>query len=409
MAFGLGRSGRSHLGLLTAVALANAPWVVAGLLHVGVATSDPAGAEVFALRAEGLSPAPLAALGLGGIWNTEVVPFSRTGLLALLSLVVLALLSLVGVVGWRRALPVRDQAAYLMCWGTGLVLAVGGWAAVDLVGWLAARAPGGGLLRDGSRFLALCAPLLAVLVGFGVERVRSWLGYRSHGLVVASLLVLVPVAFMPDAGWGSSGRLRAVAYPQAYEQARDVVGDADGADVLLLPFSSYRAPAWNDGRKVLDPLGRYLRPDYVASDELVVSERRVAGEDPRGASVRRALAAPTPAGRADQLGELGIGVVVTDRTAPGRAPRVAGEVLLRRDELVVLRLPAARAIPDPTAWVVVLVLAWGAYLASFVTGLTIMLLDLRARRRAKRGGHGPRPVTVCPGLGREHTWEASSE
>jgi hypothetical protein len=84
-------------------------------------------------------------------------------------------------------------------------------------------------------------------------------------------------------------------------------------------------------------------------------------------------------------------------------------VLLRGDELVVVRLPAARAIPDPTAWVAVLALAWGAYLASFVIGLTVPLLGLRARRRAKSAGHGPRPVTVCPGLGREHTWEASSE
>ena len=39
----------------------------------------------------------------------------------------------------------------------------------------------------------------------------------------------------------------------------------------MLPFTSYRAPAWNGGRKVLDPLGRYLAPDYLADDELGVS------------------------------------------------------------------------------------------------------------------------------------------
>ena len=41
------------------------------------ATSDPAGARAFALHRRGLLPAPVAALGLGGIWNAEVVPASR--------------------------------------------------------------------------------------------------------------------------------------------------------------------------------------------------------------------------------------------------------------------------------------------------------------------------------------------
>ena len=71
------------------LAAANAPWVAAGLLHADAALTNPVGADVFALRGEGLLPAPLTALGLGGVWNAEVVPATREGVLA--------------VVGTRRA------------------------------------------------------------------------------------------------------------------------------------------------------------------------------------------------------------------------------------------------------------------------------------------------------------------
>ena len=60
--------------------------------------------------------------------------------------------------------------------------------------------------------------------------------------------------------------------------------------------SSYPAPEWNHDQTVLDPLGRYLTPDYVASDVLVVSGRVIAGEDPRMRDVEAALALPSAGG-----------------------------------------------------------------------------------------------------------------
>ena len=65
---GRARAGPRRRVLL--VVAGNAPWLVAGLLHASSATSDSAAAEVFALHGEGSVPAPLAALTLGGIWNT---------------------------------------------------------------------------------------------------------------------------------------------------------------------------------------------------------------------------------------------------------------------------------------------------------------------------------------------------
>ncbi|UUZ58844.1 hypothetical protein [Nocardioides sp. B-3] len=62
---------------------------------------------------------------------------------------------------------------------------------------------------------------------------------------------------MPDAALGSAGRLDAVSYPTGPADVRAAVVSAPAGDVVLLPFTSYRAPEWNGGRKVLDPLPRF--------------------------------------------------------------------------------------------------------------------------------------------------------
>ena len=57
---------------------------------------------MFAASDEGLLPGPLAALSLGGIWNAEVVPATRLGFLAVVSLVVVGALVVLGVRAQRR-------------------------------------------------------------------------------------------------------------------------------------------------------------------------------------------------------------------------------------------------------------------------------------------------------------------
>ena len=79
LAFGLSRDLRPNAALVAMLAAANAPWVTAGLLHADAALTNPVGADVFALRGEGFLPAPLTALGLGGVWNSEVVPGHARG------------------------------------------------------------------------------------------------------------------------------------------------------------------------------------------------------------------------------------------------------------------------------------------------------------------------------------------
>ena len=350
--------------------LANAPWLVAGLLHAGAALGDPAGAAVFALADEGALPGPLAALGLGGAWNAEVLPVSRAGAAAWVSTGVLVLLAAAGWRGWWRRVGTREAGGLLVLWLLGWGTAVATWLAPGALGWLAASVPGAGVVRDGARVLVLCAPLLVLVVAQGVVEVRAWVVRAwpgrlplAPGLVVGALLATWPVTLMPDV----AGDLRAVSYPSSYEQARAAVAAAGPGDVLVLPLSPFRAPAWNAGRTVLDPLGRYLGRDHVAGDELVVSGVAVAGEAPRARRAAEALSLADAASRSEALAASGIGVVVRDRTAPGGSDdasvELAGRELLRTQDLVVTEVAGAGGRRVPASWVVAMVVTWAAWLA----------------------------------------------
>ncbi|UUZ58843.1 hypothetical protein [Nocardioides sp. B-3] len=172
-------------------AVANLPWLVAGLLHATSATSSAVGARVFAASDEGPLPGPLAAITPGGIWNAEVVPSTRLGFLAVVSLVVPAALAGPGWLAHRRT-PIEGRGAPVACWFVGVGLAVVSWSAPGAVGWVAAHVPGGGLLRDGSRLLALAAPLTVVLVARGAGWLIDRTPDRATRVLVAGLPAFVP-------------------------------------------------------------------------------------------------------------------------------------------------------------------------------------------------------------------------
>ena len=363
------------------VAAGNAPWVVAGLLHTASATSDAAAAEVFALRGEGSVPAPLAALTLGGIWNTSVQPDSRTGIVGWVALLVLGGLAAAGWRSWWRRTAARDRSTLLACWLVGWGLAVLTWLAPGLVGWASEHVPGAGVIRDGARALVLCAPLLVVLVAEGVRVLaRRAPPVKAARVVLAGGVILVPVALLPDLALGASDRLRPADYPAAYAEARELLGGRPG-DALVLPLSSYRAPEWNHGQAVLDPLGRYVSSDYVASDVLVIdgvslSERIL--ESPRSALPWRWRRLE----RARMLWrEMGIGAVVTDPTAPGgRQPELEGDTVLDAADAQVVVLPRVTDREVPRGWVVAMTAAWLAFLAPLLVALANRFLVRGSRR-----------------------------
>jgi hypothetical protein len=386
---GVGLTRRGAVRMALAVVAANAPWVVAGVLHLDSATSSAAGG-VFGVNAEGSLPTPLSVLTLGGVWNAEVVPSSRTGFV--LPLVLAGVLVAAAVTGWpllRERLGRRTMDALIASWLLGYGLALLSWAAPETVGSLADQVPGGGLLRDGGRFLALCAPLTAALMAAGAERLAGRWRELAPKVVVGTAGALLPLALMPDAAWGMGGDLDPATYPDDWAAARAALADPPPGDLLVLPFTSYRAPSWNGGRKVLDPLPRYLQPDYVVNDQLAVDGRLISGEDPRVPAVLDALQEPDATSRATALGRLGIGIVARETDVPTTsaydAP-VAGTRIFHGATVEVVRIDAPVGLRDPrTSWVVALSAAWGAFCLLLLGGMWNLFWSSWSRMRTRRG------------------------
>ncbi len=369
---GLTRARRTWVTLVALCLAVNAPWLVAGLRHTGIA-SGAAGYEEFALHGEGGLPAPLAALGLGGIWNVEVVPDSRGGVLGWVALLLLVGLAALGARSWYRHRRGSEATRLMVLWAAGYAMALVTWASPAFVAWLGDRVPGAALLRDGTRTLALCAPLVIVLVSSGVTVLWARAAGQAARIGLGVACVLLPVAVMTDAAWGLGGGLRPADYPGSWSAARRAMPQETG-DLVALPFTSYRAPAWNGGRKVLDPLGRYLVPNYVVNDELGVSGRPVTGEDPRVPEVEAALGRATPAARATALADLGIRWVARERDAPGAGDpaydaEVAGTVVYDDTLLQVVRIEAGPRTAEASTWSrAMLAAAWAAFVGVLLVG-----------------------------------------
>lgn len=384
LATGLRRGSRPVL-LLAVVAAVNAPWIVAGVTHATAAASAT-GFDVFALRGDAL-PAPLAALSLAGIWNTSVVPASREGWAAWAALLLVAGLALAGARRWWTA--DSQRVPILVLWICGLGLAVLGWAAAGALDGLAQHLPGIALFRDSSRLLPLCLPLLVLTVAAGVDMLTERLPGAAPRWAAGVALVLAPVAVLPDAAWGLGGGIGTADYPQEWRQARAVLAaETAPGDVLVLPWTAYRAPAWNAHRPVLDPVPRTLTRPSVVNGDLLIGRTEIEGEDPRAARAAEALAERDPVARAAALSRLGIGYVVTDRTA-GDSPQVVGESVYESDGLLVRRLPGQAMAGDPTGPVATLATigAWAAYVLVWLvaTTSTVLLLISMVRRWTARG------------------------
>ncbi|MER7301640.1 hypothetical protein ABTX24_18415 [Nocardioides sp. NPDC127514] len=384
LATGLHRGRRPAL-LLAMVAAVNAPWVIAGLTHAGEAASAT-GFEVFALRGDAL-PAPLAALTLGGIWNTSVVPSSRESWPAWVALALLVALIGAGLRRWWAA--DSQRTAILGLWVAGMAIAVAGWAAPEALDDLAQVIPGLALMRDSSRLLPLCLPLIVLTAAAGVDALRDRLRGTAPRWAAAVALALAPIAVLP-AAWGLAGGIGTADYPTSWQRAGATLAEETApGDVLVLPWSAYRAPAWNEHRPVLDPLPRMLPRASVTDGDLVIGRTEIAGEDPRATAAAEALAAPDPEARASELSRLGIGYVITDRTA-GEAPQVAGETVHDSGDLLLQRLPGEATRPaaytiGPAALTAVIV-AWVAYGLAWLgaTTSTVLLLISIVRRPAAK-------------------------
>lgn len=381
LAAGAQRSRRLWARLCLLVLAANLPWLVSGLLHAGSATSSAVGARVFAPHGEGLLPGPASFLSLGGIWNAQVVLPSRSGWLGVVATVLMVCLAVAGALRGRSLVPPAVWRPMVVCWCVGIVLTTLTWGLPGATGWLASTVPGAGVLRDGSRLLALAAPLTAVLAGRGAAHLVGALPDVFSRAMIGLACVLAPVALMPDAALGLSGRLEAVDYPESYDALVDEVASLPAGDVALLPFLSYRAPSWNNHyHPVLAPLARYLPRDVVVEDQLIVDGRPIEGEDPRAERVRAALAASAPEQRAERLRGAGIRLLVVEDLPGAEVPEVTGEEVRVDDGLSIIDVgPGSPAPRVPATWRVAMYVAWSVWcsLLLLAAGLAVR----RARRR----------------------------
>jgi hypothetical protein len=170
---------RNLVGTLGLWCVASAPWLVASALSgAGTEPSDPAGITAFAARAEpGLGTLGSLA-GLGGIWNAQAVPGSRTTLFALVGTVVLLVIVGCGIraVAARGAADTRyPRRALLILAAVAIILpALGatGWG-LHIGQFLVTRIPGAGLLRDTQKYVALAMPAFALCAAAGCRSIAT--------------------------------------------------------------------------------------------------------------------------------------------------------------------------------------------------------------------------------------------
>ncbi|MEV6215215.1 hypothetical protein [Nocardia sp. NPDC051833] len=151
-----------------------APWLTATALGSGAEPSDPAGVSAFAARAEPWLGTLGSLAGLGGIWNSEAVPATRTTPLALVGTVLLLGIVALGVRSvWALG---RNGRALLVIAAVAIVLpALGATGPGLAVGeWLVVHVPGAGLLRDTQKYVALAMPAYALCAAAACGTALRW-------------------------------------------------------------------------------------------------------------------------------------------------------------------------------------------------------------------------------------------
>lgn len=300
---------------LAAATAAALPWLVVSTVAGGWAdTADESGVAAFAARAEpGLGTLGSLA-SLGGIWNAEAVPASRTTLFALASALVLLAVVALGVpllIRRRTTVPLLVIAGAavlmpaLMATGPGLALLESVTAAV----------PGLGVLRDGQKWVALAVPGYTLAGAAAVVTLRP----RIPAVATAALCCAALVATLPDLAWGVGGRVSPVRYPPGWAATAAVI-NADPRPVAVLPVDSMRRFAWAGDAPVLDPLPRWVRADVLSTGDLTISGHTVFGEGARAREVQRLLVSGADR---ERLAAAGVGWVVVEGQDPGLALPVA--------------------------------------------------------------------------------------
>ncbi|MGY0502215.1 hypothetical protein ACWZHB_27315 [Nocardia sp. FBN12] len=397
-----------------------APWLTATALGSGAEPSDPAGVSAFAARAEPWLGTLGSLAGLGGIWNGEAVPASRTTPLALVGTVLLLAIVACGVRAvWALG---RDGRALLVIAAVAIVLPALGATSWGLAAgeWLVVHVPGAGLLRDTQKYVALAMPAYALCAAAACRTVTeaarrisahdaknpgvaderqsvhaTQTGFRAAAILFVLLLTL-PLA---DLAWGVGGAMRPVHYPAGWQQ---VVDHIDGpGDIAVLPAGMFRRFPYSGAVPVLDPAPRILPSDVLQTGELRVRGYAVAGEGNRARTVEQALLEGAPA---SDLAALGVGWILIERTTPGplgssENTLATAELTFQDKDLALYRISSPAlldtATPSQRRVSAAAHLLWAILL---LTGL--IAAALRPDRTGRRIERQPVTESARPGPGR---------
>ena len=316
------------------------------------------GRRAFAARAEpGLGT--LASLAsLGGIWNAEAVPASRTALFAVVAAVVLlgiVALGLPVVLHRPVAVPLLMLAAVAVV--IPAVMATGpGLAFVEA----AVRAlPGLGVVRDVQKWVALAVPGYALAGAAAVVTLRRRMPAAATAWICCAALLVT----LPDLAWGVGGKLTAVQYPPGWASVAEMIND-DPRPVAVLPVDSIRRFAWVGDAPVLDPLPRWVRAEVLTTGDLTVAGRTVPGEGDRARDVQRLVL--TGADR-EELADAGVGWVVVESN--GALADLALPLAYRDGDIALYRVSGDRPGASGRGVMIAAHLLWLALLVAAAIGM----------------------------------------
>jgi hypothetical protein len=361
------------LGTALAAAL---PWLTAALVARSLAPSQAEGVAAFAARAEpGLGTLGTLA-SLGGIWNSEAVPASRTTLF-----VVVAAVVLLGVVALGLPVVARRPAAVPLLWLAAVAIVVPalmatapGLAAVEAT---VRTLPGLGVLRDAQKWVALAVPGYALAGAAAVIALRQ----KLSGLPAAATALIccaALIATLPDLAWGVGGKVSAVTYPPGWASAAAII-NADPRPVAVLPVDSMRRFEWTGDPPVLDPLPRWVRADVLSTGDLSIGGETVPGEGERARAVQQMLLSGADR---DQLADAGVGWVVVE--SGGAADTLALPVAYHDDDLTLYRVGGDLPHAPGRGLVLAAHLVWLALLFAGLVGGVSAAWRVRRSRPANR-------------------------
>ena len=208
-------------------------------------------------------------LGLGGIWNADAVPASRSTFFVFIALVIQLVLLSIGIWRFRRS---KTRHLVYMWVGAGilglLIITFFSYpVGLHAAEWLAEHIPGTELFRDAHKWMALIMPIYAVLVSSCARAIYEFsyrhtlFGKRIDARTTTALLCVLIILLLPDAPIATGQHLQPVSYSSSWNEILKAVHDSDG-DMMVLPSGHTRIFEGGNNRPVHDP-APYLVPVEV--------------------------------------------------------------------------------------------------------------------------------------------------